>query len=162
MIPLLLTVYLCFILSAESNIYRNNAIKWCRYISTTKEPDVIIYNRLGKCGSETMKYVIDKQANSSIHIKPLHTNKHYWSVDYSTNDKIRQQLTLEIYNTIHSSNNSTNTNNFTSNSASTNQVIVDGHWRFYSFNTKYLDSSTVPINLLQNHTIEHIQLVTGH
>jgi len=33
--------------------------KWCDYLQKVPEPDVILYNRLAKCGSTTMQLLFD-------------------------------------------------------------------------------------------------------
>ena len=41
--------------SSSSSSSNDEGKKWCDYLQKVPEPDVILYNRLAKCGSTTMK-----------------------------------------------------------------------------------------------------------
>ena len=45
--------------SKSSSSSNDEGKKWCDYLQKVPEPDVILYNRLAKCGSTTMKMLFD-------------------------------------------------------------------------------------------------------
>lgn len=107
---------------------------WCKFISTTKEPDILLYNRLSKCGSTTMKMLFDKMSEDNGVIS-FAVPKDYWhNLDEDTN--MRKSLINEINRTIKKSKGA--------------KVIADGHW----FQTRF-DSAVD----FEGKTFENIQLL---
>ena len=85
---------------------------WCKFVSTTKEPDILLYNRLSKCGSTTMKMLFDKMAEDN-NVVSFAVPKDYWhNLDEDT--VMRKSLIKEIMGHVKK--------------AKGNPVIADGHW----------------------------------
>ena len=109
----------------------HDAKHWCEYLQTTPEPDIILYNRLAKCGSTTMKMLFSTLASKNNFVSHS-VNKIYWQ-DLDLDKKLRTKFLTEI-NDIMSSN---------------DKLVVDGHW----FHTQFSN------NELKGITFENIQLL---
>lgn len=107
---------------------------WCKFISSTQEPDILLYNRLSKCGSTTMKMLFDKMAEDNG-VVSFAVPKDYWhNLDEDTT--MRKSLVKEIMSHVKK--------------AKGSPVIADGHW----FQTRFDAQSD-----FEGKTFENIQLL---
>lgn len=111
-----------------------DAKNWCRYLSTTKEPDILLYNRLSKCGSTTMKMLFDKMAEDND-VVSFAVPKDYWH-DLDEDTTMRKSLINEIMHHVKKSKG--------------RPVIADGHW----FQTRFSSEGD-----FEGKTFENIQLL---
>jgi len=126
--------------TTTTNIYRNlndyitdihDAKHWCEYLQKTPEPDIILYNRLAKCGSTTIKMLFSTLSSKNNFVSHS-VDKIYWR-DLDLDKKLRTNFLTEI-NDIMSSN---------------DKLVVDGHW----FHTEFSN------NELKGVSFENIQLL---
>jgi len=111
-----------------------DAKNWCKFVSTSQEPDILLYNRLSKCGSTTMKMLFDKMSDDN-NVVSFPVPKDYWH-DLDEDTTMRKSLVSEIMHYVKKSKG--------------RPVIADGHW----FQTRF-DSK----NDFEGKTFENIQLL---
>jgi len=111
-----------------------DAKRWCQYVRTTKEPDILLYNRLSKCGSTTMKMLFDKMAEDND-VVSFAVPKDYWH-DLDEDTTMRKSLVGEIMHHVKKSKG--------------RPVIADGHWFQTRFNSR---------GDFEGKTFENIQLL---
>lgn len=96
----------------------DNTKQWCHHISSTPEPEVIVYNRMPKCGGETLAHLIH-QCFKSNGQGSWHTNIFEW-VDFDEDIAHKRKMEMEIQLHV--------------NKSKSGRIIVDGHWKQTSFN----------------------------
>ena len=108
--------------------------RWCSFVSSTAEPEILLYNRLSKCGSTTMKMLFDKMAEDND-VVSFAVPKDYWH-DLDEDTTMRKSLIGEILHHVKKSKG--------------RPVIADGHW----FQTRFDKDKD-----FEGKTFENIQLL---
>jgi hypothetical protein len=111
--PLLLSVQLVIGSHWEKETETNSLHQWCRYIHSTPEPEVIIFNRFMKCGSSTMNSIISR-------LQKIHPSFYFYSqngVDWQRAKP--DQLYQSLQEVLRASNHS--------------RMVVEGHFPWKDF-----------------------------
>ena len=111
---------------------KNDAKNWCDYLQSTPEPDIILYNRLAKCGSTTMKMLFTTLSEQNGQFVSHSVDKVFWR-DLDIDKDLRTKFLAEVNDIM----------------AESEKLVVDGHW----FHTQF--SSTE----LKGVSFENIQLL---
>lgn len=78
--------------------YQKDAYLWCNISKTTPEPDLLIYNRIGKCGSTTIEKIIDYIVSKYDEYKFYRVPERYWGIDLDKNVDLRNDFIKSIRN----------------------------------------------------------------
>ncbi len=118
----------------KSEILQLNASpkEWCQYLQTNPEPQLILYNRLAKCGSTTMENLFRiMSSRKKSKLQAWSAPSKYW-IDMANSTSIRNSFIESVIK-----------------KSANISLIVDGHWEQYPFSK----------SVFQGKTFESIQLV---
>jgi len=99
----------------------SNAKDWCTYMHTTKEPKVLLYNRLSKCGSTTMKLLFDTLGIERGQFIHWDAPSEYWT-DLDEDHDLRASFIATV--------------NAKMKQEKKKSILVDGHW----FHTAFVET----------------------
>lgn len=110
------------------------ADQFCRYLKSTPEPDVLIYNRVPKCGSKTVVELLkERHRKTNTGVAVFSTGGRHWSpIKYDSNATHLQFLLKQAQKI----------------QQNKPKLILAGHWNWHNFRGQ-----------LGNRTVEHINVV---
>jgi hypothetical protein len=77
---------------SSKDYYKDDAMRWCGYLSKTVEPKVLFYNRLAKCGSTTMFHLLRLLARRNDFQYMFPGPGFYFDLDDPNHEKSREQF----------------------------------------------------------------------
>lgn len=96
-----------------------NPREWCRYIRKTPEPQILVYNRIPKCGSSTVQRAVNIiESHSFGRLSYVAFNSSYWGHNYDEDDVAQAHLYEKLQADIMSTPNTT--------------MVIDGHWPWHT------------------------------
>jgi hypothetical protein len=112
------------------------ADQFCKYLQSTPEPDVLIYNRVPKCGSKTIVELLkERHRKVRTGVSVFSTGSRYWNpINYDTN--------------------ATHLNILREQSAKFQgenpKLLLAGHWNWHNFRGDFGDRTVEHINVLRD------------
>lgn len=130
--------YLEFNKSNQMNFdFEKNLENWCKYVKTTPEPHLLIYNKIGKCGSSSFRDTFAESVKLNKNLSLISTDSSLWKQLSSPNPLINP-LSLLL--------------NVSRDLPSHKMVIIEGHWHWINWHN-FISGNNRNIN------IEYFQLL---
>ena len=121
--------------AANNNEEDRHAEYFCKYLQSSPEPDILIYNRVPKCGSKTIVELLKERHRSKpTGVAVFSTGSRHWNpVKYDSN-RTHLQILVEQATKVQEKK---------------KKLILAGHWNWHNFKGDFGNLTVEHINVLR-------------